>query len=850
MMAHSPTATWTTADSSAPTAIFTFPSPGFHLSPTTTPGPSRTTSPVFLAPAPPARPRSSMSSMSTTGSISGSSPGENIKVVVRFRPQNARERAEGGVPIVHVDSAGKRVEVQSQAARGKPVEFSFDRVFTENETQATLYEYAVKETVNDVLNGYNGTVFAYGQTGSGKTYTMMGLSLNDDVHKGMIPRIAEHLFQCIQQAPETVRHTVQVSVMELYNEKIRDLLNPESGHLRLRGGGDGSPVHVENLLEVDVSSAAEILEVLHRGSSRRAVASTLMNAVSSRSHSIVILKVHQQDLATGTTLTGQLSLVDLAGSEKVGKTGATGQTFEEGKQINLSLTTLGNVINALTDGRRKHIPYRDSKLTRILQESLGGNSRTTLIINASPSSFNEAETLSTLRFATRAKSIQNKATVNAELSAAELKRLLEQSEAQNVTFKEYIAALEREVLQARRRGSNASSLLTDDSLEELKLRERHLNEQLEGKHRELAVARMRVAELENSVAELADLVADLERQLAAERARKDSVAAEITLAEYDAARAEITRLREELAAVEALDRSHLEAGRFVTQTLAEEIKALQDRDADRDRQSAMDQAELAAVQDMLDRERATHRAEVQMLEDARRELEARNVDLRETMDAHQQAAQFVADELAATKAKVRATDRARRHHANEQARLEAEQTRLQTELAASQDRVRELEARAAELERAMVDETKRAHQEERHLTSALYGELVSVKRRLVDLVDRNKVLTAMVHDFIFHVESSGGNAVQILEATGSLMSQLVAWGRMEWFGGNNAVTPTTPAATAAAAAAAAAAVTGRRASIASNHSRTSRTTGHSTGSRSSVAAIALTPPGSRTSVHV
>lgn len=195
-----------------------------------------------------------------------------------------------------------------------------------------------------------------------------------------------------------------------------------------------------------------------------------MNAESSRSHSIFLITINQRNTESGAQKTGNLYLVDLAGSEKVGKTGASGQTLEEAKKINKSLSALGMVINALTDGkvRKKrlyckesntdadqstHIPYRDSKLTRILQESLGGNSRTTLIINCSPSSYNEPETLSTLRFGIRAKSIKNTARVNAELSPAELKARLKQAQAANASFQTYIAALEAELAVWRSGGS-------------------------------------------------------------------------------------------------------------------------------------------------------------------------------------------------------------------------------------------------------------------------------------------------------------------------------------------------------------------------------------------------------------
>src|SRR5271156_1580811 len=170
-----------------------------------------------------------------------------------------------------------------------------------------------------------------------------------------------------------------------------------------------------------------------------------MNAESSRSHSIFLITIQQRNTESGAQKTGNLYLVDLAGSEKVGKTGASGQTLEEAKKINKSLSALGMVINALTDGKSSHIPYRDSKLTRILQESLGGNSRTTLIINCSPSSYNDAETLSTLRFGMRAKTIKNKARMNVELSPAELKHLLKEAKGRVVLFQEYVGELEGEL---------------------------------------------------------------------------------------------------------------------------------------------------------------------------------------------------------------------------------------------------------------------------------------------------------------------------------------------------------------------------------------------------------------------
>ena len=298
--------------------------------------------------------------------------------------------------------------------------------------------------MDDILNGYNGTVFAYGQTGAGKSYTMMGSDIDDEDGKGIIPRIVEQIFASILASPSNIEYTVRVSYMEIYMEKIRDLLAPQNDNLPVHEEKSRG-VYVKGLLEIYVSSVQEVYEVMRRGGLARVVAATNMNEMSSRSHSIFVVTVTQKNIETGSAKSGQLFLVDLAGSEKVGKTGASGQTLEEAKKINKSLSALGMVINSLTDGKSTHIPYRDSKLTRILQESLGGNSRTTLIINCSPSSYNDQETISTLRFGVRAKAIKNKAKINAELSPTELKSLLKKAQSQVTTFEGYITALEGEV---------------------------------------------------------------------------------------------------------------------------------------------------------------------------------------------------------------------------------------------------------------------------------------------------------------------------------------------------------------------------------------------------------------------
>ncbi|KIS67718.1 Kinesin-1 motor protein [Mycosarcoma maydis] len=388
----------------------------------------------------------------------------NIKVVCRFRPPNAIEQREGSDIVVDFSDDGSLVKLTRGVSTSGPEAggFVFDKVFPMNTMQRDVFEFGIKETVEDVLNGYNGTIFAYGQTGSGKTFTMMGSDIDNDNLKGIIPRITEQIFENIMASPPHLEYLVKVSYMEIYMEKIRDLLAPQNDNLQVHEEKNRG-VYVKGLSDFYVGGQADVYEIMRQGGLARAVSSTNMNAESSRSHSIFLITIQQRNTETGSAKTGNLYLVDLAGSEKVGKTGASGQTLEEAKKINKSLSALGMVINALTDGKSSHIPYRDSKLTRILQESLGGNSRTTLIVNASPCVYNADETLSTLRFGVRAKSIKNKARVNAELSPSELKTLLKKAKADNERYQQYIANLEAELKVWRSGGKVPESEWADAS---------------------------------------------------------------------------------------------------------------------------------------------------------------------------------------------------------------------------------------------------------------------------------------------------------------------------------------------------------------------------------------------------
>ncbi|KAL2503036.1 kinesin-related protein [Forsythia ovata] len=365
--------------------------------------------------------------------------GVNVQVLLRCRPFSDDELRNNAPQVVTCNDYQREVAV-SQNIAGKHIDrvFTFDKVFGPNAQQKDLYEQAVVPIVNEVLEGFNCTIFAYGQTGTGKTYTMEGeckrskSGPNGELpsEAGVIPRAVKQIFDTLES--QNAEYSVKVTFLELYNEEITDLLAPEEisrvaseekpkKQLPLMEDGKGG-VLVRGLEEEIVTSAYEIFTLLERGSAKRRTAETLLNKQSSRSHSLFSITIHIKEATPeGEELIkcGKLNLVDLAGSENISRSGAREGRAREAGEINKSLLTLGRVINALVE-HLVHIPYRDSKLTRLLRDSLGGRTKTCIIATVSPAVHCLEETLSTLDYAHRAKNIKNKPEVNQKMMKSTL----------------------------------------------------------------------------------------------------------------------------------------------------------------------------------------------------------------------------------------------------------------------------------------------------------------------------------------------------------------------------------------------------------------------------------------------
>eukprot|EP00929_Paragymnodinium_shiwhaense_P070364 TRINITY_DN3563_c1_g3_i1.p1 TRINITY_DN3563_c1_g3~~TRINITY_DN3563_c1_g3_i1.p1 ORF type:complete len:1266 (+),score=429.57 TRINITY_DN3563_c1_g3_i1:124-3921(+) len=361
----------------------------------------------------------------------------NVCVAVRCRPMSGKEIAEGSTTIVEYPAPLQVVLHGQKKEKEEKHLYAFDHIFQSNSPQENVYHALGVPLLDKAMEGYNSTIFAYGQTGSGKTFTMMNHRAGAE-DRGLIPRISDGLYERIDSAmqeSETRRFLVCCSFMEIYNEIIFDLLQPRAkqakGGLEVREQ-KGLGVYVKDLTEVVIESASKMQGLIEQGFEHRTTAATKMNEGSSRSHCIFVIKLHQKDAQDESKNTfSKLNLVDLAGSERAKSTEAEGERLKEGANINKSLSALGNVINALSSvsggSKKVFVPYRNSKLTRVLQESLGGNSLCTMVATISPSSTNLEETLSTLNYAKRAKTIKTTATKNDE--ASQIKKLEEEVEA-------------------------------------------------------------------------------------------------------------------------------------------------------------------------------------------------------------------------------------------------------------------------------------------------------------------------------------------------------------------------------------------------------------------------------------
>ncbi|NWI50739.1 KIF1B protein, partial [Calyptomena viridis] len=367
--------------------------------------------------------------------------GASVKVAVRVRPFNSRETSKESKCIIQMQGNSTSI-INPKNPKEAPKSFSFDYSYWSHTSpedpcfasQSRVYNDIGKEMLLHAFEGYNVCIFAYGQTGAGKSYTMMGKQ--EESQAGIIPQLCEELFEKINDnSNEEMSYSVEVSYMEIYCERVRDLLNPKNkGNLRVREHPLLGP-YVEDLSKLAVTSYTDIADLMDAGNKARTVAATNMNETSSRSHAVFTIvftqKKHDTETDLSTEKVSKISLVDLAGSERADSTGAKGTRLKEGANINKSLTTLGKVISALAEVSKKKkktdfIPYRDSVLTWLLRENLGGKPRTAMVAALSPADINYDETLSTLRYADRAKQIKCNAVINEDPNAKLVRELKEE----------------------------------------------------------------------------------------------------------------------------------------------------------------------------------------------------------------------------------------------------------------------------------------------------------------------------------------------------------------------------------------------------------------------------------------
>lgn len=355
-----------------------------------------------------------------------------VRVAVRLRPMlEAEIKVVGDAPpTIEIEPEVKRVLVKRD--HWDSDSYQFDMAFPGTTSQRRVFEEFCQPVVESCMKGYNGTVMAYGQTGTGKTHTLGNLGLTDPSQRGIVVRSLDHILTTAE-ADQQGKYEVSLSYLQLYMETVLDLLQPEKEGLNITEDPSTGEVLCSGAKVVAISSTADLINILSVGEQNRVVANQKLNATSSRSHSVLLVTIRRLPADTSslgltqsvTATRGKLLLVDLAGSERISKSGSEGQMLEEAKFINLSLTALGKCINALSDSTPGHIPYRDSKLTRILKDSFGGSAKTSLIITVSPLKTHLSETASTLAFGQRAIKIENNTKIREEVDLKLLNRRLQ-----------------------------------------------------------------------------------------------------------------------------------------------------------------------------------------------------------------------------------------------------------------------------------------------------------------------------------------------------------------------------------------------------------------------------------------
>ncbi|XP_054401602.1 kinesin-like protein KIF19 [Pongo abelii] len=457
--------------------------------------------------------------------------GDRLQVALRIRPLNDAELEEGAAVIAHkvgdqmvvLMDPGEDPEDVARTHRSRERTFIFDRVFDQHASQEDVYGATIQHLVEGVISGYNVTVFAYGPSGAGKTHTMLGV----DAEPGIYLQTLTDLFQAIEETQDTTDYSVSMSYLQIYNEVIRDLLNPSSEFLDLREDSRGS-IQIAGITEVSTSNAHEIMELLTKGNRQRTQEPTATNKTSSRSHAVLQVTVQQWSRSTDLVEevhVGRLSMVDLAGSERASQTQNPGRRMKEGAHINRSLLALGNCINALSEKggtQAQYVNFRDGKLTRLLKDALGGNSRTVMIAHISPASTCFEESRTTLLYAYRAKNIKTS-----------VKRNLLNVSYRISQYTEVISDLRREIEHLKSKIEKQEKekkipKLSHDTEEDSHLQMNKIRAQLIGAFKEQMEMRRSLVELENTNIELhMDVsrhlltIADWEREKTQRRTHRD-----------------------------------------------------------------------------------------------------------------------------------------------------------------------------------------------------------------------------------------------------------------------------------------------------------------------------------------